>query len=664
MAPSELQPPLNFADGGAVSWAGDTTVYNTQSQIGNMLATPGGFGSMATQFTGSAPFDPNQSPFSYYQDSNQTQEQEQGYDFNLGTILQPMPQVAPPLNPTIGSFSTDAYNSITPPLSGGNINPPEMEMPVAEMAKGGNVSNLINRLHGEFSKRGLDMNKMIAHRKAYAYGGDVRGGDNPGGLSGDTGAYSGRSIGSSQSVNAAMGRESPAQRDVSYGGGGGGNDRGGGGGGRRESPSYVSPTSDITTANLNAQRAAQEVIAPAAPAMIDVFAPAPATTKFGNINAPFAPGVVPTGIFTPTQAQIAETYRPSDYAGRGLKVEQPGQRASALTGIATAPLSFTPYAKANVPPSPTSEIESYTKNVLRPAATAAQQKLELEAMAEKMRQQAGLQPPTQDAPLPVARPQEPVKYAGRGEVVEQPGERKSAYEQVLAQVVKPNIPLPPIPDRPAMSDVAAASEEDLAPEMFAEPKPAAAQQPVVVGAVKRPPAPLSMAQAKPAYATTSEINQMFEQATPAPNIPLPPIPYRDLGEGNILDTLLKPFKLDTESWINNKAQEYLDQGISPSDAYTRASYDLRDIQLNMGKREGRGGEPVAMPQVAAPIQAAAAPTVPTPVSPALPQALASFKRKYVPLTNYATYGYGPESALYEYTAAEGGAVGPLSQKRK
>jgi hypothetical protein len=36
----------------------------------------------------------------------------------------------------------------------------------------------------------------------------------------------------------------------------------------------------------------------------------------------------------------------------------------------------------------------------------------------------------------------------------------------------------------------------------------------------------------------------------------------------------------------------------------------------------------------------------------------------VPLTNYAQYGYGPESALYEYTAAEGGAVGPLSQKRK
>jgi hypothetical protein len=51
MAPSELQPPLNFADGGSVGWAGDTTVYNTQSQIGNMLATPGGFSGMSKQFT-------------------------------------------------------------------------------------------------------------------------------------------------------------------------------------------------------------------------------------------------------------------------------------------------------------------------------------------------------------------------------------------------------------------------------------------------------------------------------------------------------------------------------------------------------------------------------------------------------------------------------------
>jgi hypothetical protein len=76
---------------------------------------------------------------------------------------------------------------------------------------------------------------------------------------------------------------------------------------------------------------------------------------------------------------------------------------------------------------------------------------------------------------------------------------------------------------------------------------------------------------------------------------------------------------------------------------------------------GGGG---GMAQAPAPVQAAAAPAVTTPVSPALPQALASFKRKYVPLTNYAQYGYGPESALYEYTAAEGGPVGPLSQKRK
>jgi hypothetical protein len=58
MAPSELQPPLNFADGGmvesyqgggSVNWAGDSTIYNTQGQIGNILATPGGFSGMSRQ---------------------------------------------------------------------------------------------------------------------------------------------------------------------------------------------------------------------------------------------------------------------------------------------------------------------------------------------------------------------------------------------------------------------------------------------------------------------------------------------------------------------------------------------------------------------------------------------------------------------------------------
>lgn len=142
MAPSELQPPLNYANGGTVNWAGDSTVYNTQSQIGNMMATPGGFSGMSHQFTSPVPM---------------------------------------------------------------------------AMAEGGSIKD---RLRYEFSKRGLDFDKAMERR--YAYGGDVRGGDNPGGLRGDTGAYRGGSgIGERQSLNAAMGRESPAVRDISYTGGGG-----------------------------------------------------------------------------------------------------------------------------------------------------------------------------------------------------------------------------------------------------------------------------------------------------------------------------------------------------------------------------------------------------------------------------------------------------------
>lgn len=131
MAPSEMRPPLNFSNGGAVSWAGDASVYNTQSQLGNIMATPGGFGGMARQFTIDRPLDENRqtSPL-----ANQAPQMPN----TMGASLQPKP--VPPA---------------TVPLA---------NMPPASMAKGGKVENLVTRLREEFSKRGLDFDKFLQHR--------------------------------------------------------------------------------------------------------------------------------------------------------------------------------------------------------------------------------------------------------------------------------------------------------------------------------------------------------------------------------------------------------------------------------------------------------------------------------------------------------------------
>ena len=143
MAPSELQPPLNFADGGAVNWASDAQIYNTQSQVGNLAATPGGFGGMANQFTMGGPFG-QPAPVSSGSSTpvhNMAGGSEQ-FDYNLGSALQPKP-VQPSQAPL--------------------ANMPPMSQPIA-MAEGGQVGGLVSRLRDEFSKRGLSFDAFLAHK--------------------------------------------------------------------------------------------------------------------------------------------------------------------------------------------------------------------------------------------------------------------------------------------------------------------------------------------------------------------------------------------------------------------------------------------------------------------------------------------------------------------
>lgn len=666
MAPSELQPPLNFADGGAVGWAGDTTVYNTQSQIGNMLATPGGFSGMSRQFTAPSP---------------------------------------------------------------------------TAMAEGGSVNNLATRLAQEFSKRGLDMNKMIAHRKAYAYGGDVRGGDNPGGLRGDTGAYSGRSIGSSQSVNAAMGRESPAQRDVSYGGGGGGSDRGGGGG--REAPAYVSPTSDITTANLNAQRAAQE------PSQVSF-----ADSALNAINQLFGMGTAQAGTPAPTMMSVPQPNEPV-YNDQGQLMGMTGRGRDYYTTRAGLPaIAFATSGGKSVPigvsplsnePGPGAQQVNVAEDPLkmpdlRSAAEMAliQAQRANEAAAKQIASTpSGTYTASYNAPeadsfasqmanlqskivnlksMPTEAPKEsPFAALAQAKTYNRP------FETEVAQ--SSGTPFSKIFD--ALVSPAAAAENKLnqIAQMTNTPWPgqsnAAANVPFPVPReiVQTETPPSSSSTFKGTSAKTTE---QQAPALPAAKTTTPATQATDQGVlGKIMADInnanakrIAELEKAGEFSGGNKAQVAAALGVDPSQLQSRiVNYDgsqkvdyftkgldqvLGDIVSGPFKALGNlfgGGNydlkngysitpsgdvvptPVYTPptgggggggiaQAPAPVQAAAAPAVTTPVSPALPQALASFKRKYVPLTNYATYGYGPESALYEYTAAEGGAVGPLSQKRK
>lgn len=679
MAPSELQPPLNFADGGAVNWAGDSTVYNTQSQIGNMMATPGGFGGMSAQFTSSAPFSQDQNPFSGYQDPNQMQDQgqEQGFDFSLGTVLQPMPTVAPPPNPTIGSFSTDAYNSITPPLSGGNTIPQPMDMPEAAMAKGGNVSNLISRLKSEFSKRGLDFDRAMAQRLANKgqkgdtmlahinpdeaqmlkdAGGSGKINPNTGLPSfgvdggperGSTGSASGASYGggssvgsgggSNQSANAAMGRESPSQRDSSYTGGG--NDRN-----DRSDRSTPSPAAARAAENASMAKLADIMATSPAQLMSDKMRQDALNLSARNqeiIQAEKDQNARVKNYETLKSLGALQDTRPTEYdMAAAMSGKTPAQITGfeAPTGKAT---TFDPSSSGIVPTgSFKTEDNSAFKSVFKSILSEATAPLAVLKDFQKTQtvptaptsSTAGLygyNPPS--APITTVNPMSPAalramenkSMSNLAAAQAQAPAAKTFDEYNATSAVSQNIPVPiPVPGR---SPIQTTETETVIPQ----------QQTIPV--------------------TTSTM-----PTTP----PMPPIPYRDLGEGTILDSIASMFGLGTQQMIDKLSKNYLDQGMSPSDAAIRASYDLRDMQFNMQNKE-RGGGGNQQTGAGAPVTTPTVPVTPAPKVPATPSTpLASFKRKYIPLTDYASYGYGPESTFYEYQAAQGGSVGPLSQKRK
>lgn len=203
MAPAELQSPLNFAlgglasgyqSGGPVSYAGDSTVNDTQNQIGNIMATPYGFSGMSNQLnmaTGGMVQseelmqEPSQGLPQYSPVSGEPTQQQS--PFATGLMPQDTPPLTPPVAPpsistpyparVMGSFSNSpGSNSIAPPLSSVDQTktiadpapvPAPTISPVA-MAHGGAVGGdrMASTMKAEFSKRGLDFDKYMAKRLA------------------------------------------------------------------------------------------------------------------------------------------------------------------------------------------------------------------------------------------------------------------------------------------------------------------------------------------------------------------------------------------------------------------------------------------------------------------------------------------------------------------
>lgn len=186
MAPAELQSPLNFADGGLV--------YDGQSQINDMMASPSGFSGMSNQLnmamggmvqSEELMQEPSQGLPQYYPVSGEPTQQQS--PFATGLMPQDTPPLTPPVAPpsistpyparVMGSFSNSpGSNSIAPPLSSVDQTktiadpapvPAPTISPVA-MARGGAVGGdrMASTMKAEFSKRGLDFDKYMANRLA------------------------------------------------------------------------------------------------------------------------------------------------------------------------------------------------------------------------------------------------------------------------------------------------------------------------------------------------------------------------------------------------------------------------------------------------------------------------------------------------------------------
>jgi hypothetical protein len=259
------------------------------------------------------------------------------------------------------------------------------------------------------------------------------------------------------------------------------------------------------------------------------------------------PGGLPTDVYTgvPSFTRFTGTEMPSaaEVGSPLFKPETTEQAFARMDQPSDAPYLNRSFAQANLPFTP-----KLSQDTLTQIAMAAPPK-------------AGV-PEVQMASI-FTQPQRPITPTPMPDV--------TAFTQ-------PQRPITPTP----MPDVTAFTQ----PQRPITPTPPSATQVQVASAppVPRPPADIPSTEQD---ALVLSGRKLFQ---PPAAVPMPPIPDRDLGAGNFLDKILKPFGMDTNSWLDNKSQSYVNQGINPSEAYTKASYDLRDLQMGLKGRGGQGAK--------------------------------------------------------------------------
>ena len=659
MAPSELQPPLNFADGGSVSWAGDSTVYNTQSQLGNMLATPGGFSGMSRQFTSPSPM--AMAEGGDVKTKLAAEFAKRGLDLNKF------------IERRAYAYGGDVRDGDNPGGLRGDTGA------YSGRSSGGSEAGFFARA-GDTPGFGSGGDRTVGGGGGYgATSEGISGGGDRGDRGGDRAAPSPSFLDTVSNAAKSLFNIGPAESppfDL----------------GAYQQKYQFNPVVTQTPfekaqweANVGERLAqAQEeapfartgfptglgalAVSPALPA--ELTQPAQQTTTFAKDQS----GIVPAGVWTDQQMSMPDVRQAAEAAR--LAAAQPtdtfytdlqrvNDKLAAIRGMNQASAVNAPEAAkpspleaySQVKSVPTSPFESAVKAALSPAPTenvynytptftpAPVSKVNMSDYVQTGDKQ--MLPSVGQQAFPRGPVSVPVAVETAAEPAAQPVTAAQAAAAPVLAAAKKAAATTPAATTPAaqkgvieqiMSGMDAANAKRIA-ELEQANKFAGGNKEAVASALGVDPSALK----------SRIVTQDGQQK----------VDYYTKGLDQVLGEMISgPFNAISNLFGGGNYDLKNGYSITPSG-------DVIKTPVYTAPTGGGGDRGSAMQaQAAAPVQVAAAPAVTTPVTPAPTTPLTSFKRKYIPLTNYAQYGYGPEGAFYDYAAAEGGPVGPLSQKRK
>ena len=393
-------------------------------------------------------------------------------------------------------------------------------------------------------KKGGKVEGAIWHaRDAFDEGGEIREGDGPGGLRGDTGAFATHDVGESQgAVNAATASAQDAQQGM-----------------RDMNNTFGKGFSDVASAIGNA------IISPAEakenpPQLAKSF-----INPHETVNAALASGradVAPSGLMhgVGTEKDVSEANAAEAAAAR---MDQAFGQPVGTTTFNTPPLGGGAF---ELPRSATGTPAESLLSAVQPSTPEPMQ-------------------PAPNANLAVATPG-----------VSQPVTPPNAYAQ--GQMPQPTGESPSNPFADIANKYTTAANTGIAGMQgynagtYANqmPQPTGPINPYAQGQMPQPsgPSDASVRAARDAITQNMGGNAPSTQPTapstqPMPtagNVPTPPIPLRDLQGPSIAEGIAGAFGLSTQQQFDKFYKGYIDQGHNELDAYNKAISDIQTMRSN------------------------------------------------------------------------------------